>query len=203
MQEPPNTKGFKEWAMVCHALGTGLQSVVLRKGGIHEGANGFRFSEKRFWLFPTGFHEQVSGLDPDRVAELGDLSGASKGEDESGTVSVRYFAECEWATPLKSWQQVEALRGMHVWSETLLRERFVYTEAEGIWLAALRIYALDVPWEFPDQRKYGGCRSWLDLPSDVPELSRFHPVLSDGDYQKRIQEIEEAIGRVGEEALGA
>ena len=26
--------GFKEWALVCQALGTGRQSIILRKGGI-------------------------------------------------------------------------------------------------------------------------------------------------------------------------
>nr|MBA2585996.1 DUF1802 family protein [Chthoniobacterales bacterium] len=50
--------GFKEWAIVCAALGGGQQSIILRKGGIAEGRDGFRFQHREFFLFPTAFHEQ-------------------------------------------------------------------------------------------------------------------------------------------------
>jgi hypothetical protein len=50
--------GFKEWSLVCDALGAGAQSVILRKGGIHEGRGGFWWKHDRFFLFPTHFHEQ-------------------------------------------------------------------------------------------------------------------------------------------------
>jgi hypothetical protein len=51
--------GFKEWALVCEALGTGRQSIILRKGGIAEGRDGFSFQHREFFLFPTFFHEQL------------------------------------------------------------------------------------------------------------------------------------------------
>ena len=51
--------GFKEWAIVCEALGCGEQSIILRKGGIAEGREGFSFRHAEFFLFPTYFHEQV------------------------------------------------------------------------------------------------------------------------------------------------
>ncbi len=51
--------GFKEWALVCEALGRGEQTVILRKGGIAEGREGFSFKHREFFLFPTFFHEQV------------------------------------------------------------------------------------------------------------------------------------------------
>ena len=37
--------GFKEWTLICDALGRGEQSIILRKGGIAEGRAGFRFDE--------------------------------------------------------------------------------------------------------------------------------------------------------------
>ena len=52
--------GFKEWSLVCEALGRGMQSVILRKGGIAEGREGFSFRHREFFLFPTFFHEQVA-----------------------------------------------------------------------------------------------------------------------------------------------
>lgn len=35
---------FKEWDIVCKALEEGRQSLILRKGGIHEGREGFSFN---------------------------------------------------------------------------------------------------------------------------------------------------------------
>jgi hypothetical protein len=40
---------FKEWAVVCEALGSGRQSVILRKGGIAEGREGFAFLHREFF----------------------------------------------------------------------------------------------------------------------------------------------------------
>ena len=51
--------GFKEWALVCAALGEGRQTVIIRKGGIAEGRAGFAFQHREFFLFPTFFHEQL------------------------------------------------------------------------------------------------------------------------------------------------
>jgi hypothetical protein len=52
--------GFKEWSLVCDAFGRGEQSIILRKGGIAEGREGFSFRHREFFLFPTFFHEQVA-----------------------------------------------------------------------------------------------------------------------------------------------
>ena len=53
---------FKEWSLVCDALGDGRQSIILRKGGIAEGRDGFQFKHREFFLFPTHFHEQAKHL---------------------------------------------------------------------------------------------------------------------------------------------
>jgi len=50
--------GFKEWDVVCEAIGSGRQDVIFRKGGIHEGRDGFSFKHPEFYLFPTLFHAQ-------------------------------------------------------------------------------------------------------------------------------------------------
>lgn len=49
---------FKEWAVVVDALGRGDQIVILRKGGISEGAGGFQVEHPQFLLFPTLYHQQ-------------------------------------------------------------------------------------------------------------------------------------------------
>ena len=40
--------GFKEWTLICDALGRGEQSIIMRKGGIAEGRAGFRFEHPEF-----------------------------------------------------------------------------------------------------------------------------------------------------------
>src|SRR5213082_2938121 len=59
--------GFKEWSLVCDALGRGRQSVILRKGGIAEGRGGFSFRHREFFLFPTFFHEQIAKVGLQRL----------------------------------------------------------------------------------------------------------------------------------------
>src|SRR3984957_17825423 len=59
---------FKEWAIVCASIERGETSLILRKGGIAEGSKGFQFKHRRFFLFPTYFHEQIerTRLSPER-----------------------------------------------------------------------------------------------------------------------------------------
>ena len=63
--------GFKEWQVVCDALATGRQSILLRKGGIHEGREGFSFAHDSFFLFPTRFHAQGEHVREGAVVCLG------------------------------------------------------------------------------------------------------------------------------------
>jgi len=63
-------KAFKEWQVVCDALATGRQCIILRKGGIHEGRQGFSFAEEAFFLFPTRFHNQKDFVKEGEVSSL-------------------------------------------------------------------------------------------------------------------------------------
>ena len=63
--QPANNTAFKEWAVVCAALGNRRQTIILRKGGIDEGREGFRVKHKEFWLLPTRFHQAAGALVPD------------------------------------------------------------------------------------------------------------------------------------------
>src|SRR5215218_9226199 len=96
--------GFKEWALVCEALGRGEQSVILRKGGIAEGQDGFAFKHREFFLFPTFFHEQVERIRGPRR----ELPQPRKGE-----IEIRYFAQVEATRVLTAWNEVEALEPLH------------------------------------------------------------------------------------------
>src|SRR6478672_1861174 len=112
--------GFKEWALVCEALGRGEQVVLLRKGGIAEGREGFGFRHAEFFFFPTFFHEQLVKV---RIA------GAEIPVAREGEIEIRYFAKLEAQRHFTSWEQVAALESFHILDESVVRERFEYKGA--------------------------------------------------------------------------
>ncbi|HEX8679577.1 MAG TPA: DUF1802 family protein [Chthoniobacterales bacterium] len=167
--------GFKEWALVCEAIGRGEQSLIVRKGGIHEGRAGFAFTHAEFFLFPTFFHAQVERI---RGAER------SVPPQRPGEIEIRFFAKLEFSAVIASWETAEALEPFHIWTPEIVRERFEYDDAPGIHVAFVRAFCLSQPWIIPDLPAYGGCRSWVKLPELPPEIST-SPVLSEDEHQQR------------------
>ena len=162
--------GFKEWTLICEALGRGQQSIILRKGGIAEGRAGFRFQHEEFLLLPTLFHEQVAKLKIPADTPLP--------QNAPGVHTVSYRVHVEWTRDLSDWEQIRRLDPFHLWREHVIRERFEYDGKQGVSLAFVRVFKLNSPASFPDEPKYGGCRSWVNLP-DLQGLDLFHPVISD------------------------
>lgn len=170
---------------MCEALGTGAQSLILRKGGIAEGREGFRFKHDDFLLLPTLFHEQLSKL---KLPEGTPLPALVEGQH-----SVSFRVRVQWTRDLTDWEQVRRLNALHIWTEQTIQERFVYDGKDALSLAFLRVYKLTRPFVFVDSAKYGGCRSWVDLP-DVPEEMGYEPVLSDAEHTDREARLLAALG---------
>lgn len=190
MSPPSPAYGFKEWSLVCAALGSGAQSVILRKGGIHEGKSGFWWRHDRFFLFPTHFHEQT--LQFPWTPPPGSPPVALTESPES-THTLEFLAEVVSKHQINDWETVQRLASLHFWTEATLRERFDYSDQTGISLAFLRIYKLSDPWSFPNEKKFGGCRSWLDLPVP-PQGLALNPVLDDVTHEARRNVLLEILG---------
>ena len=176
----PPMFAFKEWTLICEALGSGAQSIIIRKGGIAEGRDGFRFKHADFLLFPTLFHEQVNKLKlpPDTA-----LPPATP----DGQHAVSLAAHVEWTRDVSDWEQVKALAPFHLWTEAEIEKRFRQDDEPGVSVAFVRISRLSAPLIFPDAPKYGGCRSWIDVP-ELPAGTRLKPVLDeDTDCQRSHQ----------------
>lgn len=153
--------GFKEWQVVCDALASGRQSILLRKGGIHEGRKGFSFAHEAFFLFPTRFHVQADQV---REGEVKVMPEWQVGD----VIRITHHAEASWAITLTDWEDVQTLEPLQIYSEHTVRDRFDW-EGKGmasgsIHLALVRIRELSEPWEFRYETSYGGCRSWVNLP---------------------------------------
>ena len=158
---------FKEWTFVCEALGQGVQTIILRKGGIHEGRGGFHFQHDDFFLFPTGFHNQGEQLHwtPSNADEV-----TVPQDEEREKVDVRYFAHLHQVWKLTDWDKVSALEPLHVWKSEVVRERFAWNEESSLHVALVRVYKLPQLWSFPYEKGYGGCRSWVKLPVEGQAL---------------------------------
>lgn len=183
--------GFKEWQVVCDALASGRQCIILRKGGIHEGREGFSFAHDSFFLFPTRFHAQLDQVregdfQPEKEWEVGDI------------IEIRHHVQVLFAVTLESWDQVAKLMPYHIYTEQTVRERFDWSgkgmSAGSIHLALVKVSKLKSPWRFEYEKRFGGCRSWVELP-DAPsdELFSAVPVLKVEDFEQISAEIAEVV----------
>ena len=153
--------GFKEWQVVCDALASGRQSILLRKGGIHEGREGFSFAHESFFLFPTRFHAQGGQV---REGEVTPMPEWQPGDE----IRITHHAEALWAVTLTDWQDVAGLEALHIYTEATVHDRFDW-EGKGmasgsIHVALVRVRRLAEPWTLPYEAGFGGCRSWIKLP---------------------------------------
>ncbi len=156
--------GFKEWSLVCDALGGGTQSVILRKGGIAEGREGFSFRHREFFLFPTFFHEQIAKV---RI-------GAADIPAPGSTIAIRWYARVDQALRINSLAIAEALAPLHILSAEVVRERFGY-KGNGLNVAFVRVFEISPVWVLQNEKRFSGCRSWIDLPPP-PEM-KMQPVV--------------------------
>lgn len=172
--------GFKEWQVVCDALFNGRQSILLRKGGIHEGRQGFSFAHESFFLFPTRFHALADQV---REGEVKVLPEWQPGE----MLRITHHAEAQWAVTLTDWQKVAAIEPHHIYNEATVRDRFDWQgkgmASGSIHLALVRVRQLATPWELPYEARYGGCRSWVNLPEPPTDWRETAvPVIPDDDF---------------------
>lgn len=183
--------GFKEWQIICQALQNGTQSLILRKGGIHEGRAGFSFAHDEFVLFPTRFHaqhEMVKGAAlpcQENEWKIGDI------------VTVTHYAKAVWAKTITDPTQLASIADFHLYADQLVQERFDW-EGKGmhsgsIHVALVRVYELSSAWEFPYTAAHGGCRSWLKL-NDFSDssLKNARAVIPD----ERFAEIETSLHQI-------
>ncbi len=166
---------FKEWAIVCEALGRGAQNIILRKGGIAEGRGGFSFCHRQFFLFPTFFHEQI---------EKTRLSGVTIPGRREGEIELRFMAKLEIAKWITSSEIAESLEPLHILKPEVVHERFRYDGDNGLHVAFVRIFRVQPVWILGAAKSFGGCRSWVDLPAP-PAASDFQPVLSESAHETK------------------
>ena len=176
--------GFKEWSLICNALGQGTQSVILRKGGIAEGRGGFSFRPREFFLFPTFFHEQVAKV---RMASA-DIPAPGE------TIAIQWYAKVERALRIDSLEIAEALAPLHILSAAVVRERFGY-KGDGLNVAFVRVFEISPVWVLQNEKRFGGCRSWVELPP--PPGMKMQCIVDDASHERLRAEFDRIVGVEG------
>ena len=182
--------GLKEWATVCHALETGRQVLLLRKGGIYESAGEFEVENREFLFFPTFLHQNLRMLKPEAHA------GFEPHAAEPSHVKLAAAGVVTDIIPLQSRAQMDALDDEHVWTPPLIDMRFNYRPENPLYLLLVRAYRLHQPVAIDNTPAYAGCKSWVPLDEAVPTGEAL-PVLDDVKYEFRRKGILERLGTPG------
>jgi hypothetical protein len=167
--------GLKEWATVCHALESGRQAVLLRKGGIYESAGEFELENREFLLFPTYLHQNARMLKPDARETL-EIRTA-----EPDQVRITAAGVVTDIVRVRSRTQMDALDAEHVWAAPLIDMRFSYRPDNPLYLLIVRAYRLHQPVLIDNTAGYAGCKSWVPLDQPL-ETGGALPVLDDVKY---------------------
>jgi hypothetical protein len=180
---------FKEWAVIVDALGQGAQILILRKGGISEGGEGFRPGPSEFFLFPTLFHQQRESVLPSAQARYDQILPLHR---EAAAIRIESFARvADWRL-LRERTDAERLRGQHVWRDEVVTQRFDWGRDKSIHALAVRVYRLPAPVILPSIPAYAGCKSWIELEREL-DLAGAVPVLDDVSFNLRLAAFQSAL----------
>lgn len=175
---------LKEWATVVHALESGDQTVLLRKGGILETASGFVVQSKKFLLFPTYEHQSLENIKPEFSHHL---EGAMKSKPQEGKNKITSYAEVISEADVSDMEKIKQLSKFHIWSDSYIKTRMDWMPQKPMKAIFLRVYKID---EIPVDQKpeYQGCKSWIDINANF--LSG-KAALSESDLAEKRKSFEE------------
>ena len=151
---------LKEWAVVCRALATGVQTVLLRKGGISEPGGVFRCEHDEFWLYPTRFHQGAESLTPAGAALLDGLTLPA----EPGLVPISLLARVQSVHRITDPSQLAPYLDRQILTPQVVLDRFHYKRPE---LFAIEVTCREAasPFLIRETPEMAGCHSWVQLPN--------------------------------------
>jgi hypothetical protein len=160
LTHPATTPALKEWSAVVHALLSGRQRVLLRKGGI--GEKRFDITVARdFMLFPTVAHSHAERVRP----EFRDLLAAAASDCHDDRFVVRAAARVVAALSVNRPENIDAIDDLHIWTaESVRRDRLDFRPKHRLAVLVVQAIPLIEPVELPRTPDYAGCTSWVQLP---------------------------------------
>jgi hypothetical protein len=185
--DPQLSVALKEWNVLCRALESGRQMILLRKGGILEAIGGFELEHPQFLLFPTFVHQNLQMLKPEAHG------GFEPAAAEPETITLRSAGEVSEIVQLKDRAQMDRLDAEHIWTPPLIDMRFNYRPKNPLYLLLVRVWRLPTPVTIDNTPEYAGCKSWVPLKYAIPTAGAA-PVIDDAAYGARSEHIVQQLG---------
>ncbi|MBD2460602.1 DUF1802 family protein [Oscillatoria sp. FACHB-1407] len=183
---------LKEWAIAVEALTQGKTILLLRKGGIREERGRFTVAHHQVWLYPTYEHQQPNLLKSPYDQQVQPVPSGWHPEQ----VVLTSWAEITHVLPIQQEAAVQALLPFHIWNEAWVSDRLRWKPQQPLYGLLLRVHALETPLTVPYHSDYGGCKSWIELPTSFTN-AKAQAVLTDASYQDVVSQIQQIVG-IGE-----
>jgi hypothetical protein len=165
------TPALKEWSAAVHALLDGRQTILLRKGGIHE--KRFDVAASEFLLFPTVAHSHAERVRPEHQ----DLLAPAGGDSTDDHLVIKAAAKVVAAVAVTNTDGLADIEDLHIWTaESVRADRVDFRPKHRLTVLVVSAVPLVEPVRLPRMPDYKGCTSWVDLPI-TPVLGK--PVHSD------------------------
>jgi hypothetical protein len=179
---------FKEWAGVCDALTEGVQSIIVRKGGIREGSGPGVFVPEHpaFWLYPTVVHQAQQGL---RTTASGPRLPRSVPD---GFLAISALARVELIGYIDDESRLPALEDFHVLTAETVWKRFHY-RTPGLWILLARIWRRSPAFAIMETPEHAGCKTWVTLDAGLT-TSDLVPAVEDEIWAERVKRLRTVLG---------
>ena len=153
------TTALKEWSAAVHAMLDGRQTVLLRKGGIHE--KRFAVAAPQFVFFPTVAHGHRERVRPEHV----DLLDAAASDSTEVDVVLRGAAKVVAAVEVTHPDALEGIADLHIWTaESVRADRLDFRPKHRLTVLVVQAAPLVEPVRLERTPAFAGCVSWVDLP---------------------------------------
>ncbi|WP_078283051.1 DUF1802 family protein [Mycobacteroides franklinii] len=180
------TTALKEWSAAVHALLDGRQTVLLRKGGIHE--KRFTLADSRFLFFPTAVHGHAERVRP----EHHDLLERAAADSTEAQVVVRAGAEVVAAIEVNHPEALEEIAALHIWTtESVRADRLDFRPKHRLTVLVVRAYPLVEPVRIHRGDEHRGCSSWVQLEAD-PQWAG--PIHTESTLARIAHRVRESVG---------
>jgi hypothetical protein len=187
---------LKEWAVVCKALEEGRQVLLLRKGGIMEYRQGFEIKHDKFLLFPTFEHQSKEYIQSDYINNLDiilqhQVTTPYHPAANSGRNKLTSYAKVIDIKEVNDKSIVRKLEKYHIWNDRYVNMRMDYNPKKPISVLLLRVYKMDTPLEVDIRPEWAGCRSWISIEFEFPQMTVNSANSRDNNDSLRLQHVQQ------------
>lgn len=150
---------LKEWSAAVHAMLDGRQTVLLRKGGIHE--KRFTLDSPHFLFFPTVAHSHAQRVRPQHR----DLLAPAAADSTETEIVLRAGAKVVDAVEVSRPEGLEDIAPLHIWTaESVRTDRLDFRPKYRLTVLVVQVSPLAEPERMRRLPEYAGCTSWVPLP---------------------------------------